>query len=64
MYWKQVQKLTEDTVGTSAVADVTFYVDGQKQPGRAQAITFQVTGTDLNAEKTAAFAELEKIHRN
>lgn len=53
---EQVQKLTEDTVGTSVVADVTFYVDGQKQAPQ-QAITFQVTGTDLNAEKTAAFAE-------
>lgn len=28
---EQVQKLTEDTVGTSVVTDVTFYVDGQKQ---------------------------------
>lgn len=53
---EQVQKLTEDTVGTSVVTDVTFYVDGQKQAPQ-QAITFQVTGTDLNAEKTAAFAE-------
>lgn len=53
---ERVQAQTADTVGTSVVTDVTFYVDGQKQAPQ-QAITFQVTGTDLNAEKAAAFAE-------
>ena len=61
---EQVQKLTEDTVGTSVVTDVTFYVDGQKQAPQ-QTITLPGDRNRSECGKNRQHSQrMERIHRN